>query len=126
MRHQLAAVLATAALALTACTAADTDSTTADKPTTASSQPASSTPKHSSAENAFLITTRAKIPALKKVPDDQILDLGHSSCDAIDAGNSPAAVAAKAEEGLQIGDANSGYIVGAAVAQFCPKHKSEL
>ncbi|MFJ3021473.1 DUF732 domain-containing protein [Streptomyces tendae] len=81
---------------------------------------------HSTEETAFLLTTRNKIPALKKVPDKQILDLGHSSCDAIDAGNSPAAVAARAEEGLQIGAENSAYIVGAAVSQFCPEHEDQL
>ncbi|MEU5624271.1 DUF732 domain-containing protein [Streptomyces tendae] len=81
---------------------------------------------HSTEETAFLLATRNKLPALKKVPDKQILDLGHSSCDAIDAGNSPVAVAARAEEGLQIGAENSAYIVGAAVSQFCPEHEDQL
>ena len=96
------------------------------QPTTSATKSASPDDGHTPEERAFLLTTRAKIPALKQVPDEQILDLGHSSCTAIDAGNSPTAVAARAEEGLQIGAENSAYIVGAAVSQFCPEHKSKL
>lgn len=126
MRHHItAAALAVAALALTACTAASTDTgTTADKPKAATSKP--KTPEHSTPETAFLLAVRSKIPALAKAPDDQILDVGHSSCDAIDEGNSPTAVAATVEKNAQIGLTNSGYLVGAAVSQLCPQHKSEL
>jgi hypothetical protein len=104
------------------------DDSTASKPTPTASATKSASPDdgHTPEERAFLLTTRAKIPALEKVPDEQILDLGHSSCTAIDAGNSPAAVAVEAEKGLQIGAENSAYIVGAAVSQFCPEHKSKL
>jgi hypothetical protein len=106
------------------------DDTTSDtKPTPTASATKSAGPEdtgHTPQETAFLLTVRAKIPALEKVPDEQILDLGHSSCTAIDAGNSPTAVAVRAEEGLQIGAENSAYIVGAAVSQFCPEHKSKL
>ncbi|MFK0062631.1 DUF732 domain-containing protein [Streptomyces werraensis] len=105
----------------------DTNSDAKPKPTPSATTSAS--PKddgHTPAETAFLLTTRAKIPALEDVPDEQILDLGHSSCTAIDAGNSPTAVAAEVEKGLQIGAENSAYIVGAAVSQFCPEHKSKI
>jgi hypothetical protein len=105
------------------------DDSTASKPTPTASATKSASPKdtgHTPEETAFLLTTRAKIPALETVPDEQILDLGRSSCTAIDAGNSPAAVAVEAEKGLQIGAENSAYIVGAAVSQFCPEHKSKL
>lgn len=117
IRPTVAAVCLAALAALTACSS-DNDTTADKKPTPAVS--------HSTAESAYLTTTRAKIPDLKKVPDGQILDLGHSACEAVDAGNSPQAVAAKAEEGLQIGDRNSGYVIGAAISQFCPEHKDKL
>lgn len=109
-------------LALTGCT--ETGTSTADSKPKAS--PSAKADSRSNAENAFLIASRGKVPALKKVPDKDLLALGHNSCDAIDAGNTPLAVAMKAEEGLQIGEANSGYIIGAAVAQLCPEHKSEI
>ncbi|MFJ8992636.1 DUF732 domain-containing protein [Streptomyces sp. NPDC102279] len=108
-------------LALTGCTV-DTD-TTDSKPKMSPSAKADS---HTNAENAFLIASRGKVPALKKIPDATLLEFGHTSCDAMDAGNTPLAVAMKAEENLQIGEANSGYLIGAAVAQLCPKHKSEI
>ncbi|MFF0512439.1 DUF732 domain-containing protein [Streptomyces sp. NPDC004250] len=122
-RTTAAALAAGALLALTACTSSSDDDA---KPKQTPKASAKASSKQDTAEAAFLATTRAKIPALKDVPDEQIIDLGRSSCTAIDAGNSPAAVAAQAEKGLQIGAENSGYIVGAAVSQFCPEHKSKL
>lgn len=117
------AALGILALAAAGCTV-ETGSGTADsKPKPSASAKANN---HSTAETAFLIVSRGKVPALKKIPDKDLLALGHNSCDAIDAGNTPLAVAMKAEEGLQIGEANSGYIVGAAVAQLCPEHKDEI
>ncbi|WP_018549103.1 DUF732 domain-containing protein [Streptomyces sp. LaPpAH-108] len=110
-------------LVLNGC--AQTDSTSTDaKPTTTA--PTKSNHRHTTDETAFLVTTRAKVPELNKLPDAQLIDFGHKACDAIDAGNSPIAVTLKAEEGLQLGDENSAYIVGAAVNTFCPEHKDEL
>ncbi len=123
IRHTAATITLAALAALTACTPGPAKPDATDPKPAAK---ASASAKHTTAETAFLLTTRTKIPALEKLPDEQLLDLGRKSCDAIDAGNTPAAVAAKAEEGLQIGAENSGYIVGAAVSQFCPEHKSKL
>lgn len=127
IRHT-AAALTLAALALTACTpTADSgkQGATDPKPKASASSPKAAA-KYKPEEAAFLLTTRTKVPALEKVPDEQLLNLGKASCTAIDAGNSPATVAATAEKSLQIGDENSGYLVGAAVSQFCPEHKSKL
>ncbi|MFF6829630.1 DUF732 domain-containing protein [Streptomyces longwoodensis] len=128
-RTAIAALLTAATLALTACSSTTDDASSDTKPkATASASPKASPSKakYSTNETAFLLTTRTKIPALKKVPDDQLLDLGHSACTAIDAGNSPTAVALQTEKGLQIGVDKSAYIVGAAVSQFCPQHKDQL
>ena len=124
IRHT-AAALTLATLALTACTATDSSEQTDTKPKASASKPKAAA-KFKPEETAFLMTTRAKVSALEKVPDEQLLQLGKASCEAIDAGNSPATVAATAEKSLQIGDENSGYLVGAAVSQFCPEHKSKL
>lgn len=110
-------VAALGILALTGCTAATDSSPTDSKPKAAS---------HTNAETAFLVTTRNKIPELNKLSDKDLINFGRTSCDAIDAGNSPVAVTMKAEEGLQLGDENTAYIVGAAVNTFCPEHKAEL
>lgn len=126
-RHLATAVLLTLAASLTAC--ADIDTATSKPAATATATAKASSPAKSSrttTELAFLATTRAKVPALKKIPDDQLITFGKTSCTAIDAGNTPAAVATEAEKGLQIGVENSGYLVGAAVSSFCPEHKSEL
>ncbi|MFG3090670.1 DUF732 domain-containing protein [Streptomyces antibioticus] len=120
-------IIATTAIlagGLAACLSGSSDDTSStDSKPKVTTAPAKN---HSTAETAYLTTTRAKVPALEKVADDDLINFGRTSCTAIDAGNSPAAVAVKAEEGLQIGQANSAYLVGAAVSSFCPEHKNKL
>lgn len=117
-----AVLVAAVALALTSCSGTDT---AADRTNPKPSSP-KATATLSVKETAYLTAVRTKVPALEKLSDKQLIGFGHTSCDAIDAGNTPAAVAATAEGGLKIGAQNSGYLVGAAVSQFCPEHKSEL
>ncbi|MFB7776910.1 DUF732 domain-containing protein [Streptomyces bauhiniae] len=121
-RTTAAALLAAAALALTGCSGTDS---AADRTNPKPSAP-KATATHSVQETAYLTAVRAKVPALERLSDKQLIDFGHTSCDAIDAGNSPAAVAERTESGMKIGAQNSGYLVGSAVSQFCPEHKDQL
>ncbi|MER5652670.1 DUF732 domain-containing protein [Streptomyces sp. NBC_01281] len=117
------ATLGILACALAGCSVETDSGTTDSKPKTS---PSAKAKNHTTAETAFLVTTRNKIPELNKISDKDLINFGRTSCDAVDAGNSPVAVTIKAEEGLQLGDENTAYIVGAAVNTFCPEHKAEL
>ncbi|MEW2130647.1 DUF732 domain-containing protein [Streptomyces sp. NPDC005435] len=127
IRTEAAAVLAAAALALTACSGpGHTDGEGGAEHVSAPRATAGGPTAHSAEEIAYLTVVRAKVPALKRLPDKELIAFAHASCDAIDAGNSPSDVAVTAESGLHIGVANSGYLIGSAVSQFCPEHMDEL
>lgn len=90
-----------------------------------SSEPTnSSTVSNDSTDNVddvFIRVVREQMPE-EGISDYQLIDLGHNICTALDGGMSPVDVAII---GVRAGMSpyNSGFIIGASVVAYCPRHR---
>ena len=77
-----------------------------------------------SAEGAYLSTLRASIPALREVPDADLIDLGKNLCELLDAGGYYDGMAEFIEQAESSGlnADNTGDIARAAITAYCPEY----
>ena len=73
----------------------------------------------STADVAFLSTVHDGAPSFIGT-DAQLVSVGHSVCDALDAGNDFGTVTTVTEDSAGIGPSEAGYFVGAAIGAYCP------
>jgi hypothetical protein len=131
MRRILTTLAATAALALplSACGADESSvervSDVVDRAIESDPEPFSDTTVSDSdlADTVYLTTLRAEYPeAFAAVEDETLTNLGHAICDGFDKGVSweqAALIALNSGYTVQQG----GYLLGSAIAAYCPEHE---
>jgi hypothetical protein len=108
------------AVPLIGCESSETTGTTAPEKVT------TTTAKKASAIDVYVASMKVKYP---NSSDAQLIDLGKTSCEVIDAFGSVAdAIFAIAEDPTWDREMalNAGYTFGAAVPVFCPEYTAEL
>lgn len=79
-------------------------------------------PSQAEMERALVEVINEEIPETVSVPDQDIIDLGESICDRLDAGENILSVAySGVEAGFE--PRQAGFIVGASVGALCPEHE---
>lgn len=78
-----------------------------------------------SVEDLFLVVVHDQAPLSRSVPDADILDAAHSTCQALDEGNSMTDIMLIVI-GSGIPTDVGGAIVGAGISAFCPEYQDEL
>jgi PBP1b-binding outer membrane lipoprotein LpoB len=80
-------------------------------------------PTQASTDEVFAQYVRDNIPLFSTSPDADIVELGHTICEAFDSGMS-------FEDILATGDAADwtamSQVIGASIAAYCPEHSVEL
>ncbi len=133
MKKTALAGLALAGLALVGCSGGKPEAapvtTTTVRPTTTTVYRPPSTTTTIKSHASYLVRVSAVLPA---TPDSDLIDLGQTACDTIDASGSVVAFAAQAEAGFDAGDWGSvtrkelAVVVDAAIREFCPQYVAEL
>lgn len=140
MRKFTLAVLAATALVLPLAACEDTDESTATvgalnapvpTTTTTATTVKTTTPDRVSPGDDNTVNDQAYIAALDdegiSYPSEQnAIQVGHLVCESFDEGNDFVAIAMELYTSSQMDAYQSGYVVGAAVAAFCPEYLDQI
>lgn len=124
----LAAVISAAVLALTGCSSSSETPTSTETVTVEAAPesvyPEPSAPDSETVEEIFLAVL-ADQAYFSSIPEADLLELGHSICEALNTGSSfDQVLGAALESGVPPFEA--GYMVGAAVGSFCPAYEDDM
>ncbi|AUH68487.1 MULTISPECIES: DUF732 domain-containing protein [Gordonia] len=124
IRKPILAAVAAFALPLTACSTTPDPAPVADVSVTA---PQSTTPPttpeltETQKDRIFL-----QVVAEEGITGQQAIDTAHAICDALDAGNTPEAVALVVLDGFDGDTDQAGALLGAGIQAYCPQYSDAM
>jgi hypothetical protein len=129
MKKQIA-LISIALLSIVAVGCGSSGSTKTENPTTTTSRSKATTTttttfKKSSGEDAYVANMKTIFP---KASRSELIDLGETTCEAIDESGSVSATLLKIASDPDWSDMlyEAGFTIGASVEYFCPEYKEEV
>jgi hypothetical protein len=125
MKKQIA-LISIALFSIVAVGCGNSDSTKTENPTTTTPRNKTTTTfKKSSGEDAYVASMKTILPRASR---SELIDLGETTCEAIDESGSVSATLLEIASDPDWSDMlyEAGFTIGASVEYFCPEYKEEV